>query len=230
MSLDTKRPGARAKDSAVDIGTVPPRKLTMTSPSQPSRPHPCPWGHTPPPSQTPPLSIVLQEHYANSSYPSTWQFLFFRAHKHSHINARTEKTQKRLIGRGRRGVERLQGARKRGSRYQWKSSPAVTCSSTPAGTQIHTCMGHTSYSAGRARSVRDTSLGRSDLMRRRGKRKPAQWRDEFRKESEKKDQSNEPDGLYKIYSLFMITRINNVQYAFDCHVWPYFVSETNIRN
>lgn len=51
--------------------------------------------------------------------------------------------------------------------------------------QIHTCMGHTSYSAGQARSVRDTSLGRSDLT---GRRKEDEA--SSRKESGKRDQLN----------------------------------------
>lgn len=72
----------------------------------------------------------------------------FFTHSHKKINTQTaispnlkEKNKphlpdlQKLIGRG-SGVERMRGweSQKSGRRYQWESSPAVTCSSTPAAT------------------------------------------------------------------------------------------------
>lgn len=111
---------------------------------------------------------------------------------------------------------KVERAKETGRRYQWEDSPAVICSRPPAAHQIHTCMGHTSYSAGRARSVRDTSLGRSDLMR---------WREEeeaseFRKESEKKDQLN-PMKLRGSIKSNTIIRLNSKIMAIVCAVCLY---------
>lgn len=138
------------------------------------------------------------------------------------INKNHRPDLQKLIGRG-SGVERMRGweSQKSGRRHQRESSPAVTCSSTPAGTpNTHLHGPHQLFCWSSPKRARHFfGALRSEVTK---KGRGSQWRrDEIRKESGKRDKLN-PMNLTSSKKVFFPLHIN-----LNSSNWPYFVSNTN---